>query len=415
MIDPALPFLTLQELPLSGKRILLRVDFNVPLNAAGEIIDDSRIRASLPSIEYILRQPKTSLVIMSHLGRPEGRQEPRDSLAPCARQLQKLLGRSVKMAPSCIGEEVERLAMNLREGELLLLENLRFFPAEEKPSLDPSFAKALARLGDLYVDDAFGAAHRAHASIVDVALLFPGKAAAGLLMQSEVAALSMLLGHPKRPFYALLGGAKISTKIGILRALLDKVDGLFLGGGMVFTFLKAQGIEVGRSLISLDHVDDVRALMQTAQTKGIPLFFPSDFVIAKTFEEKAEHRIVSQEEGIANDWLGMDIGPKTVAAWSCAFNQAATIFWNGPLGVYEMEPFAQGTSAIAQSLSHSSATVVVGGGDSVAAIQRLGLAQSFAHLSTGGGASLEFLEAGHLPGIDVLYKIFTHTRSGQKL
>lgn len=376
--------LTLKNLSLKGKRVLMRVDFNVPVEN-GRITDDTRIRASLPSIEYILREG-ASLVLMSHLGKPEAKL----SLAPCAKRLSELLGKPVQMAKDCVGPEVEKMAKALQPGELLLLENLRFHPGEEKPDKDPAFAESLAKLGDVYVNDAFGTAHRAHSSTATICRYFPGKAAMGFLIEKEIEALTPLLENPKRPFYAIIGGAKISSKIGVIQKLLGKVDALFIGGGMAYTFLKAQGIAVGDS-----PVEDVAVIRHVPRDK---LHFPIDLVIAKETEVK----IVPVKEGIPPGWQGMDIGPETVTEWSKWLPKAATVFWNGPLGVFEKPQFAKGTQKIAELLAGAKAKTIIGGGDSVAAIEGMGLQKKFSHLSTGGGASLEFLEYGHLPGIDAL-------------
>lgn len=382
--------LTLKNLSLKNKRVLMRVDFNVPQAKDGSINDDSRIRAALPSIKYILKQG-ASLILMSHLGRPKAKPEPEFSLAPCAKRLSELLHQPVAMAPDCIGPQVETLAKQLKPGQVLLLENLRFHPGEETPDKDPSFAKKLAALGDIYVNDAFGTAHRAHASTAVIAQYFPNKAAAGFLMEQEIAQLSPLLQNPKRPFYAIMGGAKISSKLGIIENLLKRVDALFLGGGMVYTFLKNQGIPIGKSIF-----EDLKVPLSPK------IHLPTDLVIANDMNEKAQMRTVATKEGIPDGWQGVDIGPKTVAEWKPFLQKAATVFWNGPLGVTEIASFAKGTRAIAEILAASPATTIVGGGDSVAAIQQMGLADRFTHLSTGGGASLEFLEFGHLPGIDAL-------------
>lgn len=381
--------LTIKDLALSGKRVLMRVDFNVPVEK-GNITDDSRIRASLPSIQYILDHG-ASLVLMSHLGRPKGK-DPAATLAPCAKRLSELLKKPVQMAPDCVGPEVEKLASALKPGQVLLLENLRFHTGEESPEKDPKFVENLAKLGDCYVNDAFGTAHRAHASTAAIAKYFPGKAAIGLLMEKEIEQLSPLVRGPKRPFYAILGGAKISSKIGVIKSLLNLVDGLFIGGGMAFTFLKAKGIEVGNSIC-----EDPKTI------EGLPMdkiHLPSDLVIANAFSNDADKKTVPSHRGIPTGWQGMDIGPQTVGEWSKQLQEAATIFWNGPLGVFEMPHFAAGTKEIAESLARGKARVIVGGGDTVAAVEQMGLGNQFAYLSTGGGASLEFLEFGHLPGID---------------
>ncbi len=377
--------LTLKDLSLKGQRVLMRVDYNVPIEN-GAITDDARIAASLPSIEYVLKQG-ASLILMSHLGRPKGK-EAALSLAPCAQRLSELLGKPVAMAKNCVGPAVEKEAASLKPGQILMLENLRFHPEEE--AADPSFAKQLAKLGTCYVNDAFGTAHRAHASTATIASSFPDKAAMGFLMEKEVTALSSLLRQPKRPFYTLLGGAKVSTKIGVIRNLLDRVDALFIGGAMAFTFLKAKGISIG------DSPFEDPALIESLSTTKLHL--PLDLVIGK----EGAVQTVSVQEGIPAGWQGMDIGPRTVADWSKQLKGAATIFWNGPLGVFEKPPFDAGTRGIAECLAGMQAQTIVGGGDSVAAVQQMGLGGRFTHLSTGGGASLEFLEAGHLPGIDAL-------------
>ena len=390
--------LQIQNLELKGKKVLLRVDFNVPLNQDGSIADDTRLRESVPTIDHILKSGG-SVILMSHLGRPKGI-DPKCWLCSCAAALSTLLRKPVLMAEDCIGDKVESMARALKSGDVLLLENLRFHSAEEKPETDPSFAEKLARLGDVYVDDAFGAAHREHSSITSIARYFPGKAAAGLLMQKEIDFLQPLPISPKRPFYAIIGGAKISTKIGVLGALLSKVDKLFIGGGMAYTFYKAQGISIGDSIHEDDHLSVAKTFLKEYPAK---MFLPSDVVIADN--TKTDHKTVSISGGIPEGWQGMDIGPKTRQEWKEALRDAATIFWNGPLGVFEEPTFAKGTEAIAHALAVLSATTIVGGGDSIAAIHKMGLGAQFTHLSTGGGASLEFLESGHLPGIDALSEV----------
>lgn len=392
--------LTLQDLTVKGKKVLMRVDFNVPLNKEGQVTDDTRIRESLSSIEYILKAGG-AVILMSHLGRPKGR-DPELSLAPCAKALSMLLKTPVQFASDCIGEETEKKAHALKMNELLLLENLRFYPQEEKPELDPSFAEKLSKLADLYVNDAFGAAHRAHSSTVTITQYFPGKAAAGLLMQKEISFLEPLVKNPKRPFYALIGGAKVSSKIGVLESLLTKVDAIFIGGAMAFTFLKAQGISVGDSLCEADLIEKANHLLQACASKKIKLFLPEDLVIAQAFRDDAPAKTILTKEGIPSGWQGMDIGPRTAAAWQTELARAQTIFWNGPVGVFEFPHFAKGTNALAQSLAQLKSLRIVGGGDSVAAVNALKLAKYFSHVSTGGGASLEFIEFGHLPGIDAL-------------
>ncbi len=377
----------LQDLDVTGKRVLLRVDFNVPFSSTGEIADLSRIKASLPSIRWILDH-RGSVILLSHRGRPQGI-DPQLSLAPCAAVLSSLLHLPVQTAPDCIGISTS----HLQPGDILLLENLRFHPAEENPSLDPSFAKQLAALGDLYVDDAFGCAHRKHSSIWDLPRLFPGKAAAGFLLQKEIQFLSPLLHSPPRPFAALIGGAKVSTKLAVLKALA--VDALYIGGGMAFTFYKALGIPVGDSLVEEDQLGNAKALLPRVH-------LPSHIVIADAFSDKAHYKTIPIKEGIPPGWRGMDIGLQTIAEWAPTLTQAKTLFWNGPFGVFEFSPFMQGTAAIAHLLATLPASCVVGGGDSVAAIHQLHLENAFTHLSTGGGASLEYLELGSLPGIDAL-------------
>lgn len=388
--------LGLKNLDLQNRRVLLRVDFNVPLDEKGNITDDSRIRAALPTIQTILDH-RASLVIMSHLGRPKSK-DPKLSLAVCAKKLSSLLQREVLFAPDCVGPQVEKMASTLKMGQILMLENLRFHEAEEKPELDPGFAASLAKLGDVYVNDAFGTAHRAHSSTAIIAKYFPKKAAMGFLMENEISHLSMLLHQPKRPFYAIIGGAKISTKIGVIRHLLEKVDRLFLGGAMAFSFFKAMGIEVGKSPCNEEEVKIAKEILSTTKKISLPL----DIVIAESFENDAQNKVILVKEGILPSWQGMDVGPETVKEWGRELQNGSTIFWNGPLGVFEMPSFAKGTFEIAKILSESKAKVIIGGGDSVAAIVKMGLQNKFLHLSTGGGASLEFLEFGSLPGIDAL-------------
>jgi phosphoglycerate kinase len=393
--------LRLQDLDLKGKKVLMRVDFNVPLKE-GTITDDTRIREALPSIEYVLKSGG-SVILMSHLGRPKNGPDPQLSLKPCAPILSQLLNKKVLVADDCIGEHVETMARQLQPSQVLLLENLRFYPAEENPSSDPLFAKKLAALGDLYVNDAFGTAHRSHSSTATIAQYFPHRAAAGLLMQKEIQFLSQLLSHPKHPFYAIIGGAKISTKMGILKSLVSKVDGIFIGGGMAFTFFKAQGYEIGDSICEEEQISTAASFLKMCSEKKIPCYLPQDNVIAEAFRQEAQTKtILVPQEGIPKGWQGMDIGPQTIQIWKKALQQAATVFWNGPLGVFEFPAFAKGTEEIAKLVANLNAITVVGGGDSVAAINRLGLMPKFTHVSTGGGASLEYIELGHLPGIDAL-------------
>lgn len=393
--------LSLEDLPINGKKVLMRVDFNVPQNSNGEITDDTRIKAALPSINYVLDHGG-SLILMSHLGRPKSKPSPEFSLAPIAKRLSELLKREVIMAPDCMGEKAEKLVKNLKPGQVLLLENLRFYPFEEKPEQDPNFAKTLASYGDLYVNDAFGTAHRAHSSTATVAKYFTGKAAAGFLMQKEIDFLGDALLNPKHPFIALIGGAKISSKLGVIQSLIKKVDALLIGGGMAYTFLKAQGKKIGNSIHEDASLDDARNILKECQNAGVKLLLPVDFVIAQKIENNVQTQIVTADQGIPDGYEGADIGPKTVELFNNELKKAQTILWNGPLGVFEIPTFAKGTNAIAKFLSGLKSVRIVGGGDSVSAIQNAGLGEKFTHLSTGGGASLEYIEFGTLPGIEAL-------------
>ncbi|MEM8727937.1 MAG: phosphoglycerate kinase [Chlamydiota bacterium] len=389
--------LSVRDLEINGKKILMRVDFNVPLDKDGAIGDDSRIALTLPSIQYILTRGGR-LILMSHLGRPKGTANSKLSLRPCRERLGLLLGQEVKFSPNCIGEKVVELTDSLRPGEVLLLENLRFHVGEEDPKKNPSFAKALASLGDAYVDDAFGAAHRSHASTVTITEYFPKNCATGLLMEQEIRSLSKGVFNPKRPFYAIIGGAKIGSKIGVFDALRKKVDTIFIGGGMAFTFLKATGVPIGDSICDDEKLDESKQLLENCDKQEIQVRLPVDIVIT----DETETQIIDIKEGIPVGWKGMDIGPRTVETWSEELKKGATIFWNGPMGVFEQAPFSHGTDRLAQNLSEMDGEVIVGGGDSIAAINRLRLQKSFTHLSSGGGASLEFIEHGTLPGIEAL-------------
>lgn len=393
--------LTIQDLPLTGKKALIRVDFNVPLNKDGTIADDTRIRESVPTIQHALQQG-AAVILMSHLGRPKSKKDVQYSLGICAKKLSQLISAPVFFATDCIGKDVEKMVQDLKGGQVLVLENLRFYPAEEDPSLDGNFAKELSKFGDFYVNDAFGSAHRKHSSTAVIAGYFPGKAAMGLLMQKEILHLEPLLKKPARPFFVLMGGAKISSKIGVLKSLIKKIDALYVGGGMAFTFLKAQGIDIGDSIVEETALLDAQNILQECQAKKIPLQLPIDIVIADGFRNDATFRTVRVSDGIPKGWMGMDIGPETVKAWAADFQQAATLFWNGPVGVFEFAHFARGTGEIAKAIAQLKATTIVGGGDSVAAINNLGLSSKFTHVSTGGGASLEYLELGKLPGIEAL-------------
>ena len=391
---------TIDDVVLKGKKILMRCDFNVPLNEKLEITDDRRIRESLPSIKKILKD-KAALVLCSHLGRPKGGPAPEFSLKPVAKKLAELLGQAVTMAPDCIGDEVDRLKKDLKAGEVLLLENLRFHKEEEKN--EPAFAQALAKGCDLFVNDAFGTAHRAHASTEGVTRFFKENVA-GYLIQKELKYLDEAVNKPKRPFLAILGGAKISGKIDVIKNLFTKVDGILLGGGMIFTFYKAQGMEIGKSLVEEDRIEMAKGILAEAKQKKIALHLPTDVVIADAFDNNARHKVVSVDQ-IERDWMGLDIGPQTIDAFVRQIQQAKTIVWNGPMGAFEMSQFAVGTKKIAQALADATgkgAVTVVGGGDSAAAVSDFGLDNKITHISTGGGASLEFLEGKVLPGIAAL-------------
>ncbi len=392
-----MPKLSMANLDLKGKRVLIRVDFNVPLNEKQEVTDDTRIRATLPTIRHAIGQGAKVLLI-SHLGRPKGKVVPAMSLGPVAARLSQLLGTPVQMAPDCIGDAVKSAAVALQPGQVLMLENCRFHDGDEKN--DEGMSRALAELCDVFVNDAFGAAHRAHASTVGVAKFVP-VAAAGFLMAKEVEYLGRVLTAPARPFVAVLGGAKVSDKIGVLKNLATKVNALLVGGGMAYTFLKAQGMEVGASLLEADKLEVGRSILDEARAKGVTFLLPMDHVIAERAEATAVTR-VADSTGIPAGWMGLDIGPKARHAFATVIRGARTIVWNGPMGVFELAPFREGTFAVARAVAASGATSIVGGGDSVAAVTQAGVADKMTHISTGGGASLEFLEGIELPGIAAL-------------
>ncbi len=387
---------TIDDIGVRGKRVLVRVDFNVPLDAEGAITYDTRIRAALPTVQALLDRG-AAVLLMSHLGRPKGQRNEQYSLAPVARRLSELLGRPVDLAPDCVGSRTEALARGMQPGQVLLLENLRFHAAEE--ANDPDFARDLAALADLYVNDAFGSAHRAHASTVGVTAYLP--AVSGLLMQKELAALGGALEHPARPFAAVVGGAKVSSKLAVLRHLLAKVDLLIIGGGMANTFLCAQGYGVGASLLEPDLVETARVLLSEARTHGTEVLLPSDVVVAERVAPDAPYHAVGVAE-VPAGWCIVDIGPDTQRLFAGRLAASRTILWNGPLGICEVAAFAAGTRAVAEAIATSSAVSVVGGGDVVAALDSLGLAGRMTHVSTGGGAALEFLEGKVLPGVAAL-------------
>lgn len=387
--------LGLHDLDVNGKRVLVRVDFNVPMTGK-RIADNTRIRAALPTILALIRGG-AKIILVTHLGRPQGF-DPNLSTEPLAVALSKLLGQRVKHIVDCIGVEVEGVVSELRAGDVLLLENIRFY--EEETKNDSDFAQTLASLADLYINDAFGAAHRAHASIEGVTHYFD-QCAAGLLMEREIEYLGKALDNPGRPFVAILGGAKISDKIGVIENLLDKGDQLIIGGGMAYTFLKARGLSVGNSIVELDKLDLAKELLQEASNRNLTIHLPLDHVIGREFDPNTESQIVSSQE-IPDGWSGFDIGRETVAKFSEIVGTAKTIIWNGPLGVYEFEQFAKGTLEIARRVAESKAVSIVGGGDCIAAVHQAGVADRITHISTGGGASLEFLEGKQLPGIKAL-------------
>ncbi len=383
---------TVRDVDLKGKRVLMRVDFNVPMEG-GRVTDDKRIRASLPTIQYVLDQG-ASLMLMSHLGRPKGGPDPEFSLKAAAEVLSGLLGKPVQMAPDCVGPEVEKLAEALKPGDVLMLENTRFHPGEEQNDLE--LAKQMASLAEVYVNDAFGSAHRAHSSTEGVAHFLP--AVSGFLMEQELEYLGRATSHPEHPYIAILGGAKISDKIAVVDNLLGKCDRLIIGGGMANTFLAAKGYAMQDSLVEMASIETARALMTKA---GDRLLLPIDAVVADKFEAEARSQIVDVDK-VPAGWRIMDIGPKSIAAFKAALNGARLIVWNGPMGVFEMPKFAEGTFAIAKLLAESGATTVIGGGDSASAVKKAGVSKKMTHVSTGGGASLEFLEGRELPGVAAL-------------
>jgi len=387
---------TIRDIDVRGKRVLVRVDFNVPLAEDGTVADSTRIKAALPTIRYLQKQG-ARVILVSHLGRPKGRIVDDLRMDQVARTLASLLQQEVKKVDDCVGPAVEGAAAALKPGEVLLLENVRFYPGEEKN--DPDFARALARLADIYVNDAFGTAHRAHGSTAGVAAYLP--AVAGFLLEKEIDMLGRALADPRRPFVAVLGGAKVSDKIKVITNLLPKVDALLIGGGMAYTFLKAQEHAIGNSLLEADKLDLARDIMDQAAAQGVDFFLPEDVVVAAELKADAPHRTVAVTE-IPPDQMGVDIGPKTRAKYQQIITGAGTVIWNGPMGVFELEPFAAGTRAVAEAMANCRGITIIGGGDSAAAVKKFGLAEAMTHVSTGGGASLEFLEGKELPGVAVL-------------
>lgn len=387
---------TVRDLDVAGKKVLVRVDFNVPLNDKGEITDDTRITASLPTIQYLLEQ-KAAVILMAHLGRPKGQVKPELSLAPVAKHLGKLLGKKILFAPDCVGEAAQAAASKLKPGHILLLENLRFHKEEEKNDME--FAEKLASLADLYVNDGFGVSHRAHASVEGVTHFLP--AAAGFLLEKEIQYVGQAVTNPLHPFVAIIGGAKVSDKIGVISNLLDKVDTLLIGGGMANTFLAAQGYKIGKSLVEEDKLELAKELLAKAKKNKVNMLLPTDLVMAAAFAPDAEH-VTEKVKNLNQAYMALDIGAETSKAYAEALADAKMIVWNGPMGVFEMDAFCKGTEAVAKAVAKSRATSIVGGGDSVAAIEKLGLAKRITHISTGGGASLEYLEGKVLPGVAAL-------------
>ncbi len=390
--------MTIEDIEVAGKKVLVRCDFNVPMDSEGNITDERRIVAALPTIKYLIENG-AKVILMSHLGRPKGEPNPKFSLEPVAKRLAELLDKEVIFAEDdeVVGENAKKAVSEMKDGDVVILQNVRFRKEEKKN--DKEFAKELASLGEVYINDAFGAAHRAHASTVGVAEFLP--AAAGYLMKKEIEIMGAALESPERPFVAILGGAKVSDKIGVINNLLDKVDTLLIGGGMAYTFLKAQGKEIGTSLLEEDKIELAKELLEKAKKKNVEILTSIDVVVAKEFKEDTEYKTVDADN-IPDDMMGLDIGRKTIELFGNAIKNAKTVVWNGPMGVFEMKPFAVGTKEIARIVGECEGTTIIGGGDSAAAVEQLGYADKMTHISTGGGASLELLEGKVLPGIDVL-------------
>ena len=387
---------TVKDVDLKGKRVFCRVDFNVPMQD-GKITDETRIRAALPTIQYLVEQG-AKVILASHLGRPKGKVVEEMRLTPVAVRLSELLGQEVKKADEACGDSVKAMIATMNDGDVLLLENVRFYPGEEKN--DPELAKAFAELADIYVNDAFGAAHRAHASTEGIAHYLP--AVSGFLMQKELDVLGKALSNPERPFTAIIGGAKVKDKIGVIENLLELVDNLIIGGGLAYTFIKAQGHEIGQSLLEEDKIDLAKSFMEKAKEKGVHFYMPVDAVVADEFSADANTKVVAIED-IPADWQALDIGPKTASIYRDVIEKSKLVIWNGPMGVFEMDKFAGGTKAVAEALAAAKDTYsVIGGGDSAAAVEKFGLADKMSHISTGGGASLEFMEGKALPGVVAL-------------
>ena len=392
---------SLDKSKLEGKKVLVRVDFNVPLNDSGQITDDTRIRAAIPTIKYLINN-SAKVILAAHFGRPKGKVNEKMRLTPVAARLSDILEKKVNLTESCIGEEALSKSKNLNNGDVLLLENVRFYEEEEKNDL--GFAKNLAAHADMYVNDAFGAAHRAHASTQGVTN-FLEPSVAGFLLEKELKYLQGAIDSPKRPLAAIVGGSKVSSKIGVLDSLLDKCDKIIIGGGMIFTFYKARGLDVGKSLVEEDKLELAKNLEEKAKSKGVELLLPSDVILANEFSPTSDSK-VSQIDSISGDWMGLDIGPQSIKVFQNALAECKTIIWNGPMGVFEFDKFAEGTNSIATTLadlsSFSEVCTIIGGGDSVAAVEKAGLAEKMSHISTGGGASLELLEGKTLPGVAAL-------------